>query len=195
MNNAGDRGDERWSAAWQALRDHDSELHAPQHLEAAVMAALNGPRTRRGGSRTRLLSAIAASLAAVAALWTLAGPRARSVSAPLEVRALMPVAPLAPGIDAAAIAIQETAVQAQLAKQAPSTERTTVVLMMFEPMPASPAETLQLVRLRVPGEALLALGLPPFEPDASGLVDIDMLVGEDGLPRNIRKIHVEQEER
>lgn len=67
--------------------------------------------------------------------------------------------------------------------------------MIFEPMPATPAETLQLVRLRVPSEALLALGLAPLEPDASGLVDIDMLVGDDGLPKNIRRVRVLQEER
>ena len=35
---------------------------------------------------------------------------------------------------------------------------------------------------------LRALGIALIEPDASGLVDVDVLVADDGLPRDIRRI-------
>jgi hypothetical protein len=54
--------------------------------------------------------------------------------------------------------------------------------------PASDAETVQLVRIRVPVGALLALGVTTTDPDASGVVDVDVTVGDDGLAREIRGI-------
>ena len=54
-------------------------------------------------------------------------------------------------------------------------------------------EALQVVRLRVPREALEPLGLVLFEPGAQGIVDVDLLVGEDGLPRDIRSVRTVQE--
>jgi hypothetical protein len=58
---------------------------------------------------------------------------------------------------------------------------------------AAPAagEPLQLVRLRVPRQALAMFGLVLIDPDAAGLVDVDVLVGEDGLPRDIRGVWFE----
>ncbi|HLG54429.1 MAG TPA: hypothetical protein VI485_03800 [Vicinamibacterales bacterium] len=49
-------------------------------------------------------------------------------------------------------------------------------------------EPLQIVRIRIPGSALPALGVSIVEPEAAGLVDVDLLVGEDGLPREIRRV-------
>ena len=49
-------------------------------------------------------------------------------------------------------------------------------------------ESLQLVRLRMPRTALQAFGVALIEPDATGLVDVDLVVGSDGLPRDIRRV-------
>ena len=54
--------------------------------------------------------------------------------------------------------------------------------------PAADTETVQLVRIRVPVGALLALGVTTTDPDASGVVDVDVTVGDDGLAREIRGI-------
>ena len=66
-------------------------------------------------------------------------------------------------------------------------------LLRFSPQPIGEAEALQIVRLRLPREALQALGVVLVEPDAEGMVDVDVLVGEDGLARDIRQGSSEQE--
>jgi hypothetical protein len=52
----------------------------------------------------------------------------------------------------------------------------------------SDAESLQLVRVRMPRAALGTLGLALYDPEATGMVDVDIVVGDDGLPRDIRDI-------
>src|SRR5205807_1022258 len=47
-------------------------------------------------------------------------------------------------------------------------------------------DAVQLVTLRVPRSALASLGVPIFEPDAVGTVNVNVLIGEDGLARGIR---------
>jgi hypothetical protein len=47
--------------------------------------------------------------------------------------------------------------------------------------------TLSIVRVRVPRAALAMLGVVPAELDDSGSVDLEMLVGEDGAARLIRR--------
>jgi len=54
--------------------------------------------------------------------------------------------------------------------------------------PAFADESLQLVRVRVPRTSLRAFGVALIDPDASGLVDVELVVGSDGLPRDIRRV-------
>jgi len=42
--------------------------------------------------------------------------------------------------------------------------------------------------VRVPRTSLRAFGVALIDPDASGLVDVDLVVGSDGLPRDIRRV-------
>jgi len=49
-------------------------------------------------------------------------------------------------------------------------------------------EVRHIIRVRVPQEALQAFGVPLPDPEASHLVDVDVLVGDDGLARDIRRI-------
>ncbi len=62
------------------------------------------------------------------------------------------------------------------------------VLMTLAADPVRETESLQLVRIRMPRTELRALGIALIEPEASGLVDVDVLVADDGLPRDIRRI-------
>ena len=49
-------------------------------------------------------------------------------------------------------------------------------------------EVLQIMRVRMPLEALQAFGVPLPESEAWRVVDVDVLVGADGLAREIRQI-------
>jgi hypothetical protein len=49
-------------------------------------------------------------------------------------------------------------------------------------------EPLQIVRVRIPRASLEALGITLVDSEASSLVDVDVLVGSDGLPRAIQHI-------
>jgi hypothetical protein len=51
-----------------------------------------------------------------------------------------------------------------------------------------PDGALNLVRVRLPRSALAQLGLPVADPTASGLVDVDMVIGEDGVARSINSV-------
>ena len=66
-------------------------------------------------------------------------------------------------------------------------------MMTLDAEPVRDGEALQLIRLRLPREALQTLGIVLLEPDAGGSVDVDVLIGEDGLARDIRKVRVIQE--
>jgi hypothetical protein len=54
--------------------------------------------------------------------------------------------------------------------------------------PALETETLQLVRVRMPRRALAAVGFVVGGPDAEGFVEVDFVVGEDGLSRDVRRV-------
>lgn len=58
--------------------------------------------------------------------------------------------------------------------------------------PLHDTELLQLVRLRLPRESLRGLGIALLEPDAQALIDVDVLIGEDGLPREIRQVRADR---
>ena len=64
----------------------------------------------------------------------------------------------------------------------------TSAVVRFAADPVQETEVMQLVRLRVPRAAVAALDIPIEDLPGSSLVDIDVLIGEDGLPRDIRRI-------
>jgi hypothetical protein len=143
--------------------------------------------------------AVAAGLAAsVAMAVVLSRPRPAPAVAPIEGRAHV-VAMLADAVSAERPQITVRAAARRKASPPPVAVSEPVelgeVLMQFDLAPMRAHEPLQMVRLRLPREALQALGLALLEPDASGMVDVDVLVGEDGLPRDIRKVRIGQEQR
>jgi hypothetical protein len=68
-------------------------------------------------------------------------------------------------------------------------------IMTLAADPVFDTESLQIVRVRMPRSALRALGIALMEPEAGGLVDVDVLVGGDGLPRDIRRVSAVVENR
>jgi hypothetical protein len=55
------------------------------------------------------------------------------------------------------------------------------------PDPLADPESLHVVRLRMRRAGLASLGVPLVNPDADGLVEVELLVGEDGVARSIRR--------
>lgn len=59
-------------------------------------------------------------------------------------------------------------------------------IALAEP-PLDPAAT-SVVRVRMPRRALAGLGIPLADPEGGGAVDLEILVGEDGIARTIRRV-------
>ena len=173
--------------AWRIYADEESGRNAPAHLEARVRAARTGqtrhPRRRQPGRhRSPVVAglAVAASVALAAAWSVVRTPDQMAVAPSLDVGFSAPIAAFAAAVPREAPALRVPARPALPARVTPASA------------PVSAAgEPLQLVRLRLPRQALAMFGLVLLGPDATGLVDVDVLVGEDGLPRDIRKIWFE----
>jgi len=203
--------DPQLDAAWRAYAEQDRRLRPDPALEARTLAHLRGETAGlRGFAEGRVTTAeksratisygpwlaLAASVAAAAFL---AWPRAESpVVGPLEAR---PIGMF--GLAATAMAERpQPAVPTRsrlltAAALEPYVQHVELpeALMQFDTAPLRAHESLQMVRLRLPLEALQALGLALFEVDASGIVDVDVVIGEDGLPRDIRQVRIGQEHR
>ena len=157
MTNPDDRN---LAALFDALRHAESDDSAPPHVESAVMKAWDASHAPAVGNVSR--NALTAFL-------------------PVRVTAASWVASLAA---AAVLAISLTVVGGRLrsaAVVAPSlaTEAPTVILVGE---PVGDGEQIRLVRMRIPASALHALGVTStgaLEDD----VDIDVIVGEDGVAR------------
>lgn len=187
---------ERFEEAWRAYAEHERALQAPPHLEARVLTAVKHARfTAPPARRSRHLAwfAAAATIAVgigVAMRGGTGEPGVPLLTARAHSAVLLPVpvAPVKPQRSPAAT----TPVTAAdwLARE----DEMRIILMLFDATPALRGEPLQLVRLRLPREALQVLGVALLEPEAGGMVDLDVLVGEDGLPRDIRTLRQLQEE-
>jgi hypothetical protein len=185
---------DRFDEAWRAFSELDRQLRAPRDLEARVLAAVARPPSRTSTLRSERIVIWAAAAAVLIVIAAALSMRSPSPVAPLEAQAPTPVM-LQPPIEPRRPAVEAAASMPRLSRRPlPHIDDAPLVVMIFD-APALPEETLQLVRLRIPKDALAGLGMELFGPEVDGLVDVDVLVGEDGLPKDIRKIRVEQEER
>jgi len=182
----------------RALAADDTTARIPPHVDAAVMAAWDAScRAEQGrgrGRRTRaalvgaIAGACAASLVAIAVVTksragdelsharrdiapqtsissrvheTVAGTISRPDGAeqrrPPSRVRRSPVVP--PQMDAAYVLVPDVEVNAPLT----------------------------MMRVRMPRSAFSRLGVPIANPDGDGMVDVEMLVGEDGVARSIRR--------
>lgn len=177
--------------AWRAFADEDSRVRAPSDLEARVRAAVAVRRDESRSprfSRTSLAIAATLGLALAWSVWTSTPPATLDTldSRPVESSAL--AAFVAPAERERPQIVPPTRpTSANVTRRSDST----VATLRLSPDPVAALESVQLVRLRLPREALQALGLVLLEPDTSGPVDVDVVVGEDGLPRGIRRVRFE----
>jgi hypothetical protein len=187
--------DARFDNAWAAYVSDDARLHAPPDLEARAWKALEAPPNRTRSHSVTWLP-IAASVVALIALASLMPRDDRGQppipSAPIRV----PLATAAPAPVVVRTLGEERTHEAPIVKREPPAARRALppVLMSLGASPVRDTEVLQLVRVRLPREALQALGVALLEPEAAGLVDLDVVIGEDGVARDIRYVRTGQEQ-
>ncbi len=179
--------------ALQELARAEHAVKAPPRVEAAVMRAWDAAHGVRS-SRQRswgwtAVGAIAASFVVASAVTLLRGrPPANDAPA----RAL-PSAMSAPAVGAVSIAAAPESPAAPLVRRrvrarptpaAPTAPAPTTIVLVGGPVTAG--EQVRVVRMRIARETLLSIGLRPLTPIDGDTVDVDMLIGEDGVARGLR---------
>jgi hypothetical protein len=185
--------DSRFDEAWRAYVNEDAGLQAPPGLESRVWNELAAPpRPKRAYWTSRLLLAVSAAAMIVVTFVALRDESGRPPipSSPIGVEAIAPPAEPAmiPAFDRTREVERVTPERRTLRRGLPP------VLMTLGAGPVRDTEVLQLVRLRLPREALQTLGVALLEPDAGGVVDVDVLIGDDGVARDIRQVRTGHEQ-
>lgn len=194
-----DVDDHAFAAAWRAFAEDDVRTTAPPALEArvreAAFARFEGrQRAAAPPPRYRLWAGLGAAAALL--MLTIGGlvwsrfsnaPATNVVEsrvAPAEEDQSPPSGAPADGSRSTRPARSAAAPSAAVARA--QTEEPVLAVLAIDPL--RDTEELALVRLRVPPAALAAYGIAITEPVTTGLVDIDVLIGSDGLPRDIRRV-------
>jgi hypothetical protein len=159
--------------AWRQFAREDAAITAPPELEGRVLAAweaLQQPQRRsHRPSRRRLFWAAGAVAGALLLAFALGSHRA---------------IPSPPASGAAASATRDAGDLHRWPQPMPTAD----AVLTLTADPALETETLQLVRVRMPRLALQAVGVVVSGPNADGFVEMDVVVGEDGLPRDVRRV-------
>jgi hypothetical protein len=193
--------DNDFERAWRAFAADDARMTTPPALERQVMMRVAqsrevSPRTISWRRLPVMVSAAAMFvLTCAAVMWSGTAPRPAGEAAVVGSRAIDTEATLDRHRDGVVEERAITTTSGVTRLRAPLAGTSLAVLAELPPAimslgdgPVGPTEVLQLVRLRLPRETLQSLGVVLLEPDAGGVIDIDVLVGEDGLARDIRQV-------
>ena len=176
--------EERIAEALRALAQHDRDLQAAPEMETLLIRGFRKQRARRRWRWIAVAGAAAACFVVAAFVTTSVTTRpSPQVSAPAvlpgtEAREVV-TAP-EPMIDAAPKGIRRARV---IRRQYPRETVTDFFLWMDS---AIPFDRGQLLRVELPAGVMRSVGLPVHEDHLEDLVQADVLVGEEGLPRAIR---------
>ncbi len=187
---------EQWLSA---LATDDARTEVPRHVDAAVMEAWDStyghlPRLSRPRRPWRAAMVWAVAGAFVAAFVAISAiVVTRRLNQPARIgRSDMPQ-------ESASMAAQVDAAR-RLSRRPPSepalsSGRTGPVLPSNAPTPNSyvlvpdidgVGPPLSLMRVRMSRSAFSRLGIPIANPDGDGMIDVEVLVGQDGVARSIR---------
>jgi hypothetical protein len=161
--------------AWREFACEDAALTAPPELERRVLAgweALQHPQCgshRR--SERRVFWAVGALAGTLLVAFALRSYRATTVR-PTPV---------------SGTAVSATRAVGDL-HHWPRRMPTADAVFTLAADPALETENLELIRVRMPRLALQAAGVVVSGPNAEGFVEVDVVVGEDGLPRDVRRV-------
>jgi len=193
--------DSAFDVAWRVFAEDDARIKAPARVRLAVMAAWDAADQERAPTqsfRNYFVPAGAALTTAavlVAIGLALRGGHPRSERAAVVETSVTRETPLATISNqhagtvlggASRRAAQRVMHPVRLAGAA-RVERSVPMVRLTADL-AFETESLQIVRLRLPRASLEVFGVALLEPEASVLVDVDVVVGDDGLPRDIRRI-------
>ncbi len=194
--------DDRLRRAWTAFARHDAAVAAPDRVDRrvreSVAARLSAGAPR--GSRVARSGALAGMVATVAAC-LVAGVVVRRFAPVAPVTAPSPVVPGNRGVAAAGPAPQavaatppEAAAIGRSGRRRAAPARAAVEVPAAAAVPptaadvAAAGDVLQVIRVRIDAGALDAFGVQMAGPGTAGLVDVDLVVGVDGWPRDVRRI-------
>jgi hypothetical protein len=181
--------------AWDAFARADTTVVPPADLEARVLRSAAQRHTApvlRGWSLVPVAALAAAAVVVGVFVWNRPTERttdraptvapAAIAEAPPPVAASAPVAP-----DVVAPARSDTAgsrPRAAVDRGRPAPGRSAVAASAPEPFDGA----LQVVRVRIDAAALGGLGIRVLGQPPVGPVEVDLVVGEDGWPREVRRI-------
>ncbi|SRR5712691_6848075 len=179
--------EERIVAALRALAESSGDMEASPEVEARLLQAFRRRLSARRWKRAAVLATAAA--AAVAGIVIFSGGRQRQEPPPV-VAAIEPSVREAPPPVEADPVVAKPAHRPTRVRQALPRE----VLTEFFPLidVAPPFGRGELVRLMVPASTMLTVGLPVREDRLADPVQADVLIGEEGLPRAIRFVKIQQ---
>jgi hypothetical protein len=178
-----------------ALTKDDRVIQAPPEVQAAVMHAWDAMHARvqqqqRIRAAGAALLAIGSLAAVIVAMVMSRAPAGRRETAPImsmapAVEPSRVVANAPPANDATPTATPRSRPRQPAARRGLAPRYPAGVVLVADPI--VDASAMSIVRVRVPRTALVTLGLPLVEPNDGGSVDLEMLVGEDGVARTIRR--------
>jgi len=170
--------------ALKALAENDREKEAPAGVEARLVGVFHSRRRR--GRRWAAILATAAALA-IAALWWTNRPAQPAVSAVPPV-SRVPEEDQSRPVPAAQAKVARTPRKATrkvpAGRQPVPHEVVTDFFALMNPAPSFGRG--QMLRVQLPAAAMQTVGLPVPEERLGDLVQADVLVGEEGMPRAIR---------
>jgi hypothetical protein len=170
--------------ALRALAENDRGREAPPEVETRLLGAFRS--RRRSGRGWAAIAALAAGLVVALLLWPNRAPKP-AVSAVQPISQVPEAARPIPVAAAMANARRAPRKLARKAAAVPQPEPHEVVTDFFPLMNPEPSfERGQMLRVQLPAAAMQTVGLPVREEHLGDLVQADVLVGEEGMPRAIR---------
>jgi hypothetical protein len=194
--------DDRLGRAWTAFARHDAAVLVPDRLDQRVRESVaarltvgvpRGARVSRSGPLMVAAATIAVCLTAGIVLWRFAAVEPVTAPSPVvpgdgEAAAVAPVpqAVVSAPTDAADNSgpRRRRAARARAAVEVPGAP--TVAPRAADPAVAG--DVMQVIRVRIDVGALDAFGVQVVGLESAGLVDVDLVVGADGWPRDVRRI-------
>jgi hypothetical protein len=163
--------DSDFNTAWREFAKHDEETTAPARLRGAVMVSWDSAQQAqrdRDFARARRVS-FGVMLAAAAAVILVLGITILEKDRGAGTRRAPAETPLT--MKAPEFGVSSRADSFRLIAD-----------------PAYEAEAFEIVRVRLPRTSLEGIGVTLIGPEVTSLVDVDVVVGGDGLPRAIHRI-------
>jgi hypothetical protein len=172
--------------ALRALAENDRGSEAPLEVEARLLDAFHSRHARRVRRQGRWVgvATLAAGFVIALLLWPDRTPKS-AVSAVQPISQIPETARAAP---AAAVVSSVTRAPRKVARKIATVPQAHEVVTDFFPLmnPAPAFERGQMLRVQLPAAAMQTVGLPVREDHLDDLVQADVLVGEEGMPRAIR---------